>query len=87
MDADMALEDVWADLEEVLGDRMPDRVYPEDRTWFTLQQYQARYGHSYQGSRDWLDEQVEDGLLERQAQRRGNHNVRCYRAVKDRPGI
>ena len=85
MDADMALEDVWADLEEVLGDQTPERIYPEDRGWFSIKQYQERYKHSEKIIRRELDQWIEDGLLETQMQRRGNHNVRCYRAVKDRP--
>jgi len=85
MDGDMTLEEVWADLEEVLGDQVPERVYPEDRTWFSNSQYQARYNKSDGKTRRELTQWIEDGLLETQMQRRGNHNVRCYRAVKDRP--
>ena len=86
MDAEMALEEVWADLEEVLGNRMPERIYPEDRSWFTMSQYRKRYKHSEETIRRQLDGWIADGLLETQIQRRGRHNVRCYRAVKGQPG-
>ena len=82
MDADMALEDVWADLEAVLGDRMPEQIYPEDHRWFTMDQYREHYKRSEEVIRRWLDEWIADGVLETQLQRRGRHNVRCYRAVK-----
>ena len=82
MDADMALEDVWADLEAVLGDRMPERICSEDHSWFTMDQYRKRYKHSEETIRRHLDQWIDAGLLETQLQRRGRHNVRCYRAVK-----
>ena len=87
MDADMTLEEVWADLEEVLGDMMPERIYPEDRSWFTMGQYRERYKHSEETIRRYLDQWIARAMIETQLQRRGRHNVRCYRAVKDRrPG-
>ena len=85
MDAEMALEDVWADLEEVLGDRMPERICSEDRSWFSMDQYRSKYNRSEETTRHQLDQWIDDGLLETQLQRRGKHNVRCYRAVKDQP--
>ena len=82
MDADIALEDVWADLEETLGDKMPERIYSEDHGWFTMSQYRKRYKHSEETIRRQLDQWIADGLLETQIQRRGRHNVRCYKAAK-----
>ena len=82
MDADMSLEEVWADLEEVLGDRMPEPIYPEDHSWFSLAQYREQYQRSDETARHHLSRWVKDGILETQTQRRGRHNIRCYRAVK-----
>ena len=82
MDADMALEDVWVDLEEVLGDKMPEQIHPEDCSWFTMGQYRERYKRSEELIRHQLDQWIADGILETQIQRRGRHNVRCYRAAK-----
>ena len=82
MDADMSLEEVWADLEEVLGDKMPELVHPEDLAWFSMAQYRSKYNRSEETTRHQLDQWIADGLLETQLQRRGKHNVRCYRAVK-----
>ena len=86
MDADIALEDVWADLEETLGDKMPERIYSEDHGWFSFAQYRERYNRSDKIVRRQLDQWIDDGLLDTQIQRRGRHNIRCYRAVKGQPG-
>jgi len=82
---DMCLEEVWADLAAALGDSLPEPVYAEDRSWFSMGQYRERYKQSEKMSRRQLDQWVDDGMLETQIQRRHRHNVKCYRAVKDRP--
>lgn len=84
MDADMPLEEVWADLEEMLGDRMPEQIFAEDQSWFSMAQYKNRYKQSDRTIRHQLAQWVDDGVLETQLQKRHRHNVRCYRAAKAR---
>jgi len=84
-DADISLEQVWADLEELLGDSMPEQVFPEDQSWFSIRQYRERYKASDKTIRAQLRQWVDDGILEQQLQRRHGHNIMCYRPVKDRP--
>lgn len=85
MDADMPLEEVWADLKEVLRDRLPEPIFPEDQGWFSMAQYRKRYKQGEKSVRRDLARWVDDGTLEVQIQRRHGYNVKCYRAVKDRP--
>ena len=84
-DADISLEQVWADLEELLGDSIPEQVFPEDQSWFSIRQYRERYKASDKTIRAQLRQWVNDGILEQQLQRRHGHNIMCYKAVKDQP--
>jgi len=79
---DISLEQVWVDFEDAIGDRMPEPIHPDDRSWFTLDEFIERYKISRLNSKKFLDQQIEDGLLEAQIQRRGNHNVKCYRPIQ-----
>ena len=80
---EVSLEEIWASLEEAVGDDIPEPIFPDDRSWFSIKQFQERYGMSRQPAADKLAEWVDRGILVTQTQRRGSHNVRCYRPPKE----
>lgn len=79
---ELTREQLWADFEAAMGDALPERVYPEDTTWFCLAGYIRRYGRSEALGRADLESAVKAGKLDKQLQRRGTHNVICYRPRK-----
>lgn len=85
MEAELELTsaELWADFEAAMGDALPEHVHPEDMSWFCLSDYTQRYGRSEGKGRADLEAAVEAGKLDKQLQRRGTHNVICYRPRKD----